>query len=369
MVGDQSSTAIFGGRDQERLSARDAGDRAALYRYGNYSTGCRETMSWRFVCIGVLCAMGIGAMVSVSAVESRAQESWPRVELSAGTWISVGDTRWAHNASSDPDLGNPTSKLTYKDVGTNVIDLTGKFWFSPRVFGRLNGGFADIGGGRLTDDDFGSGQRLFSRTISNVPDNNMYYINADLGGRVREFPNHRGWLDLFGGYQYWRTEHQAVGVGQVVCDPGAIPGFTCDAAGTNSFQGVNVITNRANWHSVRVGASTEYRLTTRFSLLGTFAFIPISLLDNKDVHHLRGDLQQNPSFSMDGYGIGADADVGFRFMIMKHLAANLGYRVYYNRILDGDLSVHPAVGSSESFPLTQFESLRHGFTAGLSLLF
>ena len=70
-----------------------------------------------------------------------------------------------------------------------------------------------------------------------------------------------------------------------------------------------------------------------------------------------------------GYGIGADADVGVRFMIMKNLAANLGYRVYYNRILDGDLTVHPAVGSSESFPLTQFESLRHGFTAGLSLLF
>jgi hypothetical protein len=123
--------------------------------------------------------MIIVAMVSVNAREVRAQESWPRVELSAGTWISVGDTRWAHNASSNPGLGNPTSKLTYKDVGTNVIDLTGKLWFTPRVFGRLNGGFAGIGGGRLTDDDFGSGQRLFSKTISNVPDNNMYYINSE----------------------------------------------------------------------------------------------------------------------------------------------------------------------------------------------
>jgi hypothetical protein len=244
--------------------------------------------------------MIIVAMVSASAGEARAQESWPRVELSAGTWISVGDTRWAHNASSNPGLGNPTSKLTYKDVGTNVIDLTGKFWFSPKVFGRLNGGFAGIGGGRLTDDDFGSGQRLFSKTTSNVPDNNMYYINADFGGRVGEFPNHRGWLDLFGGYQYWHTEHQAVGIGQVVCDPGAIPGLLCNPAGTSSNEGETVITNRANWHSLRMGASAEYRLTTRFSLLGTLAVIPISVFDNKDVHHLRGDLQQNPSFSMTG---------------------------------------------------------------------
>jgi len=320
-------------------------------------------------CIGVLCGVMTFAMVSVSAGEERVRESWPKVELSAGTWISVGDTRWAHNASSVAGLGNPTSKLTYKDVGTNVIDLTGKFWFSPRVFGRLNGGFADIGGGRLTDDDYGTGQRLFSRTISNIAGNNMYYINADLGGRVKEFPNHRGYLDLFGGYQYWHTEHQAVGIGQVVCDPGAIPGFTCAAAGTSSNQGETVITNTANWHSIRVGASTEYRLTRRFSVLGTLAFIPISVLDNEDVHHLRGDLQQNPSFSMKGYGVGADVDVGARFMITKNLAANLGYRLYYNRAFSGDLTIHPAVGSSESFPLTQFESLRHGFTAGLSLIF
>ena len=319
---------------------------------------------WRPAYIGVLCAMIIVAMVWVSAGEARAQESWPRVELSAGTWISVGDTRWAHNASSNPGLGNPTSKLTYKDVGTNVIDLTGKFWFTPKIFGRLNGGFAGIGGGRLTDDDYATGQRLYLRTISNVPDNNMYYINADLGGRVREFPNHRGYLDLFGGYQYWRTEHRAVGLGLVVCDPTVI---NCNA--TLPPPGETVTTNRANWHSLRMGASAEYRLTTRFSLLGTFAVIPISVFDNKDVHHLRGDLQQNPSFSMTGYGVGADVDVGARFMITRNLAANLGYRLYYNRMLSGDLTVHPAAGSSESFPLTQFESLRHGFTAGLSVLF
>ena len=130
-----------------------------------------------------------------------------------------------------------------------------------------------------------------------------------------------------------------------------------------------MITNTTNWHSIRVGASTEYRLTRRFSVLGTLALIPISVLDNKDVHRLRGDLQQNPSFSMTGYGVGADADVGARFMITNNLAANLGYRLYYNRAFSGDLTVHPAVGSSESFPLTQFESLRHGFTAGLSLIF
>lgn len=326
---------------------------------------------WMQVCTGMLCGLMAIATVSVVAGEELVQESRPKVELSAGTWISVGDTRWAHNASSVPGLGNPSSKLTYKDVGTNVIDLTGKFWFSPRVFGRLNGGFANIGGGRLADDDYGSGQRLFSRTISNVPDNNMYYINADLGGRVKEFANHRGYLDLFGGYQYWHTEYRAVGIGQVACDPSAIPGFTCALApGQSSNQGQTVITNTTNWHSIRLGASTEYRLTRQLSLVGTAALMPLSIVENADIHHLRDDLRQNPSsISMLGVGIGADADLGAKFMFTRNVGLSIGYRVWWNRALDGNVTFHNADASSTSYPLTQFQSLRHGFTAGLNFTF
>lgn len=323
------------------------------------------------VLCGWLTIIGLACGVQVAAAQESITESRPRFDLAIGTWISTGDTRWAHDASSVAGLGNPTSKLTYKDVGTNVIELTGKVWVTPKLFGRLNVGFAGIGGGRLTDDDYGSngGQRLFSRTNSDLSGDSMWYLNADSGFRAAEYPNHRGWLEVFGGYQFWHTTYQATGLTQVVCDPSAIPSLTCAAAGTSSNQGQTVITNTTNWHSIRVGASTEYRLTRRLSVLGALALIPISVLDNKDVHHLRGDLRQNPSFSMVGYGVGADVDVGARFMITKNLAANLGYRLYYNRVLSGDLTVHPVAGSSDSFPLTQFESLRHGFTAGLSLIF
>jgi hypothetical protein len=326
------------------------------------------------VLCGWLTIVGLACAVQVAVAQESITESRPKFDLAVGTWISVGDTRWAHDASSVAGLGNPTSKLTYKDVGTNVIELTGKVWVTPKLFGRLNVGFAGIGGGRLTDDDYGSngGQRLFSRTNSNLSGDSMWYLNADGGFRVAEYPNHRGWLEMFGGYQFWHTTYQATGLTQVACDNSAVPGslgLACNPAGTITNQGQTVITNTTNWHSIRVGGSTEYRLTRRLSVLGTLALIPISVLDNKDVHHLRGDLKQNPSFSMVGYGVGADVDVGARFMITNNLAANLGYRLYYNRMLSGDLTVHPVAGSSDSFPLTQFESLRHGFTAGLSLIF
>lgn len=323
---------------------------------------------WRLACTGLLCGAMSIATVSVGAGEELVPESRPKVELSAGTWISTGETKWAHNASSVAGLGNPTSKLTYKDVGTNVIDLTGKFWFTPRGFVRLNGGFANIGGGRLTDDDYGSGQRLFSQTTSNIPGNNMYYINADLGGRVKEFANHRGYLDLFGGFQYWHTEYQSTGVTQVACNPSAIPGLTCNAVNTVSNQGQTVITNKSNWYSLRVGATTEYRITRRISLLGSAALIPLSIVENKDIHHLRSDFQQNPSISMLGWGVGADADVGLRVMLAKSLAFNVGYRVWWNHAVDGTATFHGTTSTTE-YPLTQFDSLRHGLTAGLNFTF
>ena len=239
---------------------------------------------WKQICTGMLCAVFTIAIASVSAGEEPISEARPKVEFSVGTWISAGDTRWAHNASAVAGLGNPTSKLTYKDVGTNVIDLTGKFWFSPNVFGRLNGGFADIGGGRLTDDDYGTGQRLDLRTISNLSGNNMYYINADIGARVKEFAINRGSLDIFAGYQYWHTEHRAVGLGVVACNPAV---FNCSAPLPAPDE--TIITNTANWHSIRAGASTEYRLTRRLSLIAARAPGPLRLHRHQRVgrHHCR----------------------------------------------------------------------------------
>lgn len=331
---------------------------------------CRTSVA---VLCGWLTIAGFSCTVQVAAAQESNRESRPKFDLAIGTWISTGETRWEHNASSIAGLGNPTSKLTYKDVGTNVIELTGKVWVTPRWFGRLNVGYAGIGGGRLTDDDYGSNgeQRLFSSTNSDLSDDSMWYLNADGGFRVLEYPNHRGWLDAFGGFQYWYTKYEATGLTQVACDNTAVPpllGLTCNPAGTVTNQGQTVITNTTNWYSIRAGASTEYRLTRRLSLVATAVFLPLTIIDNKDIHHLRPDLQQNPSISMDGWGVGANGDIGLRLMLVTNVFLNAGYRVWWNRAIDGDVTFHGVSGSSE-FPMTQFESFRQGLTAGLNFTF
>jgi hypothetical protein len=337
--------------------------------------------SWlkRVVSSLVLCGSVAMFVPSMGVAQEPVEEPQQRFEIAVGTWISTGETRWAHNASSSsPLLGNPTSKLTYKDVGTNVFDLAGTYWFRPRLFGRLNIGVAGIGGGRLTDDDYlaADGGNPSLRTISNVNGDGMWYLNADVGGRVKSFANHRGWLDVFGGFQYWHTQYTAVGLGQVTCTSA---GSTIDLGGGNVLcnpagpsppvgSGTQIITNTTNWYSIRVGGRTEYRLTRQFSLLGSVALLPLSISENNDIHHQRSDLQQNPSISMLGVGMGADADVGAKFMFTKNVGLTVGYRVWWNRMLDGNVTFNGVGGPSE-FPLTQFQSFRHGLTAGLNITF
>lgn len=310
----------------------------------------------------------------VAAWAGEAESTKPRVELSIGSWLFTnGETKWSHNASGlNPQLGNPTSELIYKDNNTHIIELGGKVHFQKRWFVQVYGGFsAALNRGTLTDNDYSAvgGQHLFSQTTSDITGSGTQYVNADLGVRLLEYPEHRGDLNVFVGYQYWRTKYEASGITQVVCAPSGIPGLTCDPAGTISNQGVVVITNTTQWNSLRMGAETDYRLTKRFSVEGELAFIPVSYLQNDDIHHLRTDLQQDPSFYMYGYGIGVDVGAGARYMVYDGWYLNAGYRFWWNYLLDGNVNFYPVGSPSGSVPLKQFQTMRYGFTLGLTKAF
>jgi outer membrane protease len=327
----------------------------------------------RLVAALVLPGIVLAAAPTV-AWASDTEPARPRVELSIRSWLFTnGETKWSHNASGlDPQLGNPTSKLTYKDNNSHILELSGKVNFNNRWFAQVDGGFSvAFHRGTLTDDDYSAvgGQHLFSQTTSPITGSGTQFVNADIGYHLRDYPENRGTLNVFVGYQYWRTQYEASGVTQVVCAPSGIPGLTCDLPGTVSNQGQVVITNTTQWHSLRMGVQSEYLLTSRFSVEGKLAFIPASYLQNDDVHHLRQDLQQNPSFFMSGYGIGVDVEAGARYMIYSGWFLNAGYRFWWNHLLDGNIKVYPVGAPSSSVPLTEFQTMRYGFTLGVSHTF
>lgn len=336
---------------------------------------------WRAVAGGsVPMALGL-CVVSTAFAQVEPAPSSVKVDVSVGTWLSTGDTRWSHNASSVALLSNPTSRLAYADHTANITELTMKISTRSRWFGRLNVGYADIGGGRLTDDDFLAQDRgnLSSRTHSDIKSSSMFYINVEGGARLLSYPNGRGALDGVVGLQYWHEEHKAFGVRQVSCSsagstvdldpttPGVLP--LCNAGSPPTSSSILAITNIASWYSIRTGLETEYRLARWVSVHGTAMLKPLSIFENQDTHHLRSADFQAPSFTMYGIGIGADADAGLKFYLTKALSLDLGYRVWWNRMLDGTWKSHLTGGGSETFPMTQFQSIRHGATFGLTLSF
>lgn len=324
--------------------------------------------------------LGFGLAGIVSAQMAPTPSSL-KVDGSLGAWISMGNTRWSHNASSVSPLGNPTSRLTYDDHTANIPELTLKLSTPHGWFGKLNLGLGDINGGKLTDDDFlvQDGKTPSLQTHSDIKSSSMLYVNVEGGARLLNYPHGRGSLDGVIGFQYWHEEHKAFGVRQVSCsnagatvdlDPATVGVQPlCSPGGATISNSILAITNKATWYSIRMGVQTEYRLARRLSVHGTVLFKPLSVIDNEDTHNLRSGELNSPSFTMRGLGIGADGDAGLTIRFNKYLSMNVGYRVWWNRVLTGTWENHPVSGASQQFPLTQFESIRHGATFGLTASF
>ena len=334
-----------------------------------------------FLRVSLVCVVwwtGVQAVGAQSPPEPKPSPPTVQFEAGLGGWISSGSTTWSHDASVvEPRVGNPSSRLEYKDVAVNFIELKGRANLLNRFFLRVAFGFADIGGGRLTDDDFVSAQgaaffgtttpgaQRISRTFSDIKGDDSWYGSIEAGGRLLNFPHHRGHLDGFVGYRYWTQRHTATGVAQVECTS---PSF-CDPVGTISNVRQDAISNEQTWQSLELGLDVEYRLLRRLSLYGSGAFLPLNWLKNDDVHHLRTDLQQDPSFRMTGWGIGANVEAGATVAILSQLFLDVGYRFWWNQVLDGRWENFPVGGGGVDVPLREFRSIRQGLTLGLRYRF
>ena len=317
-----------------------------------------------------MCLLGLLSILIIAPAfaQESSNHSAIQVELGLSSWLlSQGETKWSHDFS----------RLTYKDSSTNIIELSGKATFARRFYVRADYGFGDIGRGHLIDDDFSSANGpLVSRTQSDIQGKGLWYVNGDVGVNLMAFPGGRGTLGVFGGIQYWRQQHQATGVTQVICTNLSF----CNPAGTSTNIGQAAITNTTSWTSLRLGVESEFRFTRKLSVEGMVAFLPFTSLSNKDVHHLRTAdvatafgtlpaLRQDASFTMAGTGIGADVEVGAKYMLVDRLFLNLGYRLWWNQVLDGTVTSHPVNFPASSLKLNEFQAWRHGLTLGLSYAF
>lgn len=220
-------------------------------------------------------------------------------------------------------------------------------------------GYGGITGGNLIDDDYVSaagaaasgtsvgGAHRFSRAASPADGSSLWYVNADLGYRLLAFQGRRGHLDAFVGYQLWCERVVAEGVRQLEC---TVVGVLCDPEGTTSFEGVPAVTNTSRWQSLRVGLDSSIPLASWLDVRVNAAFVPWSALLNEDIHHLRFDLGQNPSFAATGTGMGYNLEGELRIRLPYRLTAAMGYRYWYQCISNGELQGFTAREPSFSAP-------------------
>ncbi len=290
--------------------------------------------------------------------------------------LLVAQRAWVTNGNSDLNIAGPggvpniLSELEWDDVDSTVVEFTADALFFKRYILSVDIGFGAISGGSLRDKDFLGFDRtlLFSDTISAADNDDLFYVNVDLGYRILNccpfgfswaVPDKkpRGTLDLLIGYQHWRETY----IGKKTID--LFPG-------TRTIDQGNAITEDFTWDSLRLGTRVNIEILPKFSFRGRLMFVPWTNFDLEDRHHLRTDLKQNPSFetrTRGGFGVQFDATLSY--IVWRGLSIEAGYQLWDIRSGDGTITARSLILGDVKEPFNEATSTRHGAIIGINYRF
>jgi hypothetical protein len=168
-------------------------------------------------------------------------------------------------------------------------------------------------------------------------------------------------LSVLVGYRRWEERYVAQGVVQLEC---TAPNRLCFPEGTRLAADRDVIENEASWDAVWLGVDGDRQLSRRVTLGGRLG-LGRGEIENDDVHLLRGDLAQDPSFLSlgDGEAFELEARVGVHLGSVVDL--RFGYR-FWKLEADGETAVFGRNGGRSVGTLELFETERDGLTASLA---
>ena len=294
------------------------------------------------------------------------------------SWLSTGQTKWRHDSTGPLSYnGYPSSELDYKNLDSTVLELNiGNTLHNGNRF-QLSFGTGSITGGLLVDDDYinangaialgasQSGNHRYSRTHSDLNDSYLFYFDGKVYLREFDVEEERYKSQFYLAGHYWYEEYVATSLTQIECTVLS----ECYPAGTVIYSNANIITNAVQWAGVGLGAEVDLKLFDTLKYYLDFTFYPIMSLYNEDTHHLRGDLAQNPSISMQGIGTGIDLMTGVKYSLSERASIHLSYRYWQRTVNNQTITFHYPGGYSSSFNLIRFRTSRDGLMAGLTFEF
>ena len=253
----------------------------------------------------------------------------PQWELGMRYWWSEGKTRFDINSTRvNPRLGNPTSTLTYDDIGASSLEFVFAVRNETRTFfkGFVGGGW--LNGGSLDDEDYLAGQIKFSDTYSRLDGDGMVYGTMDIGQDFTLIDRNASVVvSPFIGFNYWEESVDGYGAR---CNPDDVGGAFCGPPGSVPVPfGTKVINNTSQWSSLRLGAELKAKLWNRLTLRTDATVLPIAYLWNDDSHFLRSDLGPVPNIEDSGSGWGYQLEGEVRLDVTDHWAFGAGVRYWY----------------------------------------
>lgn len=277
---------------------------------------------------------------SAAALPAIPVKAPPRVAVWAPGWeFEIGPRYWYGSNRFQWDNagavgGLVQSRLTYDDRTTHAGELFGRVDSPSGIFVK---GF--IGGGKtrdghMNDEDWGIQDRpgapqiSYTNTRHAKVDGNVRYATIDVGYSWLRGADYK--VGTFIGYNYFRETMNAFGCVQIASPTN--PGAPC-APGNPSFQpipttGAAVITERAEWRSVRLGIVGEYMLTDRLKLTGEAAYLPYVKFTGEDNHFAGNTGVLAGVFPQSGHGAGVQLEAMLSYAVTDQFSVGVGGRYW-----------------------------------------
>jgi len=275
------------------------------------------------------------------------------VETGLRTWYSTGSSRSDWHIYDRSDLG---SRLAYG--GLTGLAAETFFRIDHKPSGWFIKGFAGtgkLGSGLLKDEDFPPFQNPYSATLSDQRNGHLGYFSADIGYTFLRGATYR--LGGFVGYHYYAERTNGMGCVSIALDWCTPPN---DLGRT-----VQMISQRSQWHSLRLGLTGDTMLTDRLKLTAEAAWLAHTRLSATDSHWLRIDQTDftGPT-PQDGTGhSGVQLEAILSYQVTPAFSLGIGAR-YWRMATTGNLRFEKSTPASDpglSQPLDSMTERYGGF--------
>jgi hypothetical protein len=275
-----------------------------------------------------------------------------RFEIGGRYWYSFGKlTKGLYDFPESSNL--IVSRLTYKGLSAQSGEVYARADHPTGLLLKGYGGLTALQKGTLNDEDFSPFIDPDSSTMSNQRGGHFNYATVDVGYTAYRAP--LGSIAAIVGYNYLGQQANAYGCTQIAANP-----FVCVPAITD--QAV-VITERANFHSLRLGIAGELTLFDCLKIGAEAVWLPYVKANGSDSHWLRigtnpGDFTTAIAEHGRGDGFQAEATIAYQF---KNFSIGAGWRYWVMQTKGiADFGGHVVGVPAAAQPLT-FSTDRSGF--------